>query len=200
MLYTRHVLYTMWYPSTISVYLTKPFQQHVGMCFHVEPQCICEQNLHYHTISKALLLHNLADKDTKICESKMPAQRHAAVSVHPDSLTPEPHLQILWSVSHSSYRGVWSWSHHDPPLAPQRAFKGTWTQSDCLNFPLATNVPDENNRLGFTVIKGRQSGMDRFAIWIASLSFCPVDTSPSITGCQQAPFSLWNFTQMRPLW
>lgn len=98
--------------------------------------------------------------------------------VHLDSLTRELHLLILWSSSHSSDMGIWNSSHHDLPLTPHRAFNWTSTQSDCLNFPLATNVPDENDWLGFNVIMCRQLGMDRFAIWKASLSFCLCECIP----------------------
>lgn len=92
-----------------------------------------------------------------------------------------------------------SWSH-DLPLTHNEAPNGASTQLNFFNFPLATNVPDENNWLGFTVIMGRQLGMNRVAIWKAFLFFCLCECTPIHTRCQQAPFSLCNFAKMIPLW
>lgn len=63
-------------------------------------------------------------------------------------------------------------SRQDLSLTYNEAPSGASTQLDFFNFPLATNVPDENNWLGFTVIVCRQSGMNRVAIWKAFLFFC----------------------------
>lgn len=104
---------------------------------------------------------------------------------------PEP---ILFAISllssYPSYTGGASWSRHDLSLTHNE----TPTQLNIFNFPLATNVPDENNWLGFTVIMCRQLGMNRVAVWKAFLFFCLCECTPIHN---RVPASSILFVQLR---
>lgn len=105
-----------------------------------------------------------------------------------------PLLAITLSASHAGYTGCLGLKLPEPIVHSQWSPQWASTQLNFFNFPLATNVPDENNWLGFTVIMCRQSGMNRVAIWKAFLFFCLWECTPIHN---RVPASSILFVQVR---